>query len=165
MADYSVEVDHAGAMSVTAGLLGLDGMDTTVHVPETVRTEATVHVPETVRTDATVHVPGTVRTDATVHVPEPVNVASTVDVRPLAVDQCLRIQLAPLPPTRVRTPWEQRFALRVLGVEWFSATISGESSTYVEPAPRHPVVAPADTPGPSAAAPGDRGIVLRLGGP
>ncbi len=132
MADYSVEVDHAGAIGVTSTLLGLDHMDTTVHVPETVKGDTTVHVPETVKGDATVHVP------------EPVQFDSSLDVKPVAVDQCLRIELAPLPPTVLRSPWEQRVAVSLLGIELFALTLSGEARTYVEPARREPLLVDAD---------------------
>ncbi|MFL6240384.1 MAG: hypothetical protein ACJ735_12920 [Actinomycetes bacterium] len=125
MAEY--DLVHSGSIDST--LHGLDQIDAKVHVPEVVKSDATVHVPEVVKGDATMHVP------------EPVTIDSSVDVKPMAVDSCVRVVLGPVPPTRIRTPWEQRVAVNILGVELFSVSLGGEASTYIDPVRAQPVVA------------------------
>ena len=53
------------------------------------------------------------------------------DVKPLAVDQCLRISFGPLPPTSVRQPYQQRVGFTLFGVEVFGFTIEGEGRLLV----------------------------------
>ena len=59
-----------------------------------------------------------------------------MDLEPVAVDSCVRIELAPVAPTVVRSPWEQRVGFSLFGVELAAISWCGESTTYVEPAAR-----------------------------
>ena len=63
-----------------------------------------------------------------------------VDVRPVAVDSCVRLELAPPPATEVSTPYEQQWSWSVLGLEVFAVTVRGRTSTHVRPVPGGPVV-------------------------
>jgi hypothetical protein len=111
----------------TVNLTGLDN----------VKLDAKVSVPETVKTDSklTLSVPDTVKTDSkfTLSVPEPVKTETRadIDLKPLALDQCLRISLAPLPATCIRFPNEQRIGLSLFGVEIFGVSLQGESQVVV----------------------------------
>jgi hypothetical protein len=67
---------------------------------------------------------------------EPVTTTSTVNLEPVAVDSCLRLELGSPPPTDVHTPYEQRWALEVLGVELLALKVSGETTMSVRPAGR-----------------------------
>jgi hypothetical protein len=68
----------------------------------------------------------------------PITTRSTVDLAPVALDQCVRVELGAVPPTEVCTPYEQRFGLTVLGVELFAWVLSGETTTTLRPARKQP---------------------------
>jgi len=84
-------------------------------------------------------VPDPIRTDAT----------SVLDLRPIALDVCMRTGQASLPPTHVCEPYNHRLAFTLLGIEVFGVAWSGESQTIVEDRPGRPMVAWGDvTPAP-----------------
>jgi len=66
--------------------------------------------------------------------------SSTVDVKPLAMDVCVRSGPAPLPPTHICEPYRHHIGLTLLGVEVIGLAWSGESQTIVDDRPRRPVV-------------------------
>lgn len=154
MADYSIEV-HNGAVAVDSDV-HLSGLDD-------VRTSTTIAGETTLHSDSSL----TANTDARLSV-EPVELASTatvgVDLQPVAVDTCLRIELAPPPPTVVRTPWTSRLGFTWLGVEVLAVSVSGEVRTHVEPAPRTPqTLGTVERHGHEAAPPLTTGVTVRLG--
>lgn len=65
---------------------------------------------------------------------------SSLDLKPVAVDSCVRLELAPPPPTEVHTPYEQVWAWSVLGLELFAVSVRGSTSTHVRPEHSGPVV-------------------------
>lgn len=67
--------------------------------------------------------PLTVTTDATT--------ASSIDLKPVAVDSCQTIRIAPLPPVRLEQPWSQHFGITFLGVELFGFNTSGRFETLM----------------------------------
>jgi hypothetical protein len=81
-----------------------------------------------------------IRTDAT----------STLDLKPLALDVCLRTGEASIPPTHICEPYHHRIGLTLLGIELFGVVWSGQNQRivddrrsrpttvwgHVEPAPR-----------------------------
>jgi hypothetical protein len=80
---------------------------------------------------------GGAKIDSDSHVTlEPLTTTSTVDLKPVTVDACVRLELGTLPATDVHTPYEQRWAVEFLGVELFALKVSGETTTSVRPAPR-----------------------------
>jgi hypothetical protein len=72
-----------------------------------------------------------VRTDSKVVTDS--RVASSVDLAPVAVDSCVRVELGALPPTEIHTPWDQRLGLSILGVELFAWVLSGQTTTTLRP--------------------------------
>jgi len=65
---------------------------------------------------------------------------STVDVKPLAIDMCMRTGPAALPRTHICEPYHHRVGLTLLGVEVFGLAWSGESQTIVDDRLRGPAV-------------------------
>jgi hypothetical protein len=62
---------------------------------------------------------------------EPLSVSSDskslVDLKPVVVDSCQTIRLAPLPPIHMEQPYSQHFGFTYMGMELFGFTMSGTS--------------------------------------
>ena len=56
-----------------------------------------------------------------------VNTNSTIDLKPVAVDSCQTIKLAPPPPICVEQPYSQHFGFTFMGMELWGFNISGRS--------------------------------------
>jgi hypothetical protein len=129
MADYSVDVNNSGSVDVDSDV-HLDGLDN-------IKVDTTLHGGTTLNSESEV----TLHSDATARLTlDPLTTTSTIDLEPVAVDSCVRIELAPVAPTVVRSPWEQRVGISLFGVELAAISWCGESTTYVEPAPSRPLV-------------------------
>jgi len=175
MADFDIAYDP---ISLNFGPLSITGLDNIKFaVTQPIETALTLHVPETVKTDskATISVPDVVRGDAKVALsfPEPIRTESRaeLDLKPVALDQCLRLSLGPLPPTQVCLPNRQRIGFTLFGMEVFGVTLDGEARILVGDAPKAPhlVAAPSHHEPPYAAKAtvepglGGSGLVVRLG--
>lgn len=66
---------------------------------------------------------------------------STFDLKPIALDLCMRTGQASLPPTHVCEPYQHRLAFTMMGVEVFGIAVSGDSQTIVEDRGGRPMVA------------------------
>jgi hypothetical protein len=70
---------------------------------------------------------------------EPLSVTSDskseVDLKPVAVDSCTTIKLAPLPPSRIEQPYSQHFGFTFMGVELFGFNTSGRYDTLLNTPP------------------------------
>ena len=132
MADYSVDVNNHGTVGADVSIEGLD--DIAVDSTLTVRPLTSTVTLEPLNTTSTITLEPTTSN---------VTTASSVDfdLEPVTVDSCVRVELGPLPPTRVRSPWEQRIGMTVFGIEVLGLTWCGEAETYVEPVPRRPQIA------------------------
>ena len=128
MADYTFAQQISGSLLEDVDLKGLDGMKLDLGGGTT----STLAGGAKFDSDATLTVEP-VTTTSTIHL-DPVT--STVDLKPVAVDSCVRLELGPLPATDVHTPYEQRWALEVLGIELIALKVSGETTTSVRPARR-----------------------------
>jgi len=62
---------------------------------------------------------------------EPLSVTSDskslIDLKPVVVDSCQTIKLAPLPPIHMEQPYSQHFGITYMGMELFGFTMSGKS--------------------------------------
>lgn len=174
MADFDIAYDPISLNFGPLTIAGLDNIKFAVTQP--IETALTLHVPETVKTDskATISVPDVVRGDAKVALsfPEPIRTESRgeLDLKPVAIDQCLRLSLGPLPPTQVCLPNRQRIGFTLFGMEVFGVTLDGEARILVGDLPKAPHVVAAPAHGPPhaakpAAGPGHvgSGLVVRLG--
>jgi hypothetical protein len=141
MADYSINTNLSGAVNsdvtadVTSTLAGLDAMNLTLAGGTT----TTLAGENTVNTDSKVAL-APVTTTSSVDTTSKVDSASVIDLRPVALDSCVRLELAPPPPTEVCTPYEQQWSWSVLGLELLAVTVRGSTSTQVRPAHTDPVV-------------------------
>ena len=64
---------------------------------------------------------------------------SLIDLKPVVVDSCQTIRLAPLPPIHVEQPYRQHFAFTYMGMELFGFTMSGTSEMKLHtPRKHHP---------------------------
>ncbi len=74
---------------------------------------------------------------------EPLKVSSdstsAIDVKPLAIDSCQTLKLAPLPPIKLEQPYSQHFGITFMGMELWGFNVSGKSDTFLHspPKPRH----------------------------
>src|SRR4051794_8154182 len=57
---------------------------------------------------------------------------STLDLKPVAMDVCLRTGQASIPPTHICEPYHHRIGLTLLGIELFGLAWSGDSQTIVD---------------------------------
>jgi hypothetical protein len=63
---------------------------------------------------------------------------SAIDVKPLAIDACQTLKLAPLPPTCIDQPYQHHFGFTLMGVEMWGFNISGGSQMNLRsPEPCH----------------------------
>jgi len=145
MADFSVDTNiHGGPIGpvtgsgsviadVTSELAGLDNMKLTLAGGTT----TTLAGENTVHSDATLTLAPVTTTSSTT---SSVDTSSSLDLKPVAVDSCVRLELAPPPPTEICMPYGQTWSWSVLGLELFALSISGESSTHVRPQRPDPLV-------------------------
>ena len=71
---------------------------------------------------------------------EPLKVSSDstsqIDVKPLAIDSCQTLKLAPLPPIKMEQPYSQHFGVTFMGMELWGFNISGKSETFLHSPPK-----------------------------
>lgn len=145
MATYSIDTALSGSVNsdvtadVTSQLGGLDNMKLTLAGDNTVHTDSSVALAP-VTTTSTVESTSRLDSTSAVDTTSKVDSAAVVDLRPVAVDSCVRLELAPPPATEVSTPYEQQWSWSVLGLEVFAVTVRGRTSTHVRPVPGGPVV-------------------------
>lgn len=130
--DLSGTVNSDVAADVTLG--GLNDINVDSKLASDSKVVATVTGDGKLATDSKVKSDSSVSTDSRVAT------TSNVDLAPVAVDTCVRVELGPLPPTRFTTPWEQRFGVSILGLEVLAWTVSGCTATTVAPVVPEPVV-------------------------
>lgn len=144
MADYTLGQQISGSLlsDVDADLRlgGLDNididssvsgkLDSDIDAKVDAKLAGKVTTDSDVRTHSNVVSDGKLVTDS--------RVASSVDLAPVAVDSCIRVELGALPATQLHTPWEQRLGLSVFGVELFAWVLSGQTTSTLRPAPTAP---------------------------
>ena len=64
------------------------------------------------------------------------NSNSVIDLKPVAVDSCQTIKIAPLPPIRMEQPYSQHFGFTYMGMELFGFTTSGRYETLLNNPPK-----------------------------
>jgi len=150
MADFSVDSNvHGGPIGpvtgsvladVTSELTGVDNMKltlaggttTTLAGENTVNSNATLTLAP-VTSASTIDLRPVTTTSA-------VDTNASLDLKPVAVDSCVRLELAPPPATAISTPYETTWSLSVLGLELFALSVSGRTSTHVRPERPDPLV-------------------------
>jgi hypothetical protein len=127
-------------------LLGSDGstisIDTdldNIHIKEIapITVNSNIAVTKPIVTDSTSKSDSNAKMDLTI---EPLKVDSTsssaIDLKPVAVDSCQTIKLAPLPPIRIEQPYNQHFGITFMGVELWGFNMSGKSEMFLHSPPR-----------------------------
>lgn len=68
-----------------------------------------------------------------------IDTRSLIDVKPLAIDSCQTLKLAPLPPICMEQPYSQHFGFTWMGVELFGFNLSGKQDMFLTSPtkPRH----------------------------
>ncbi len=136
MADIDVNYDPITVNSgpVTVGINGLD--DIRIRYPDPIQTDSDVdaelrlRIPDPIQTDSKI------RLDSASELTTKSDVNANVDLQPVVLDQCLRLSLAPLPPTRICLPSRQRVSLSVFGVEVIGLALEGEARVDVTDLPK-----------------------------
>ena len=119
-----------------------------IHIKEIapVTVNSNIAVTKPIVTDSTSKSDSTAKVDLTVQplkvdlLVEPLKVdsnsTSAIDLKPVAVDSCQTIKLAPLPPIRVEQPYSQHFGITFMGVELWGFNMSGKSEMFLHSPPR-----------------------------
>lgn len=168
MADVEILYDpisiNSGPVSVAVTGLNDIKVDSKLAVTQPIETDSklTLAVPDTIKSDGKLafSIPEPIRTEA----------KAAIDLQPVVLDQCLRLSLGPLPPTRICLPNRQRIGFTVFGVEVLGLTLDGEAQMVVGEPPERTHVVAASTPQSAhhgaqpSATPGAGGLRVRLGG-
>jgi len=69
---------------------------------------------------------------------EPLKVSadSAIDLKPVAIDSCQTLKLAPLPPIKLEQPYSQHFGLTFMGMELWGINVSGRFDTSLHSPPK-----------------------------
>lgn len=136
MADIDVNYDPITVNSgpVTVGINGLD--DIRIRYPDPIQTDSDVDAALTLRIPDPIQTNSTVRLDSASEINTKSDVNASVDLQPVVLDQCFRLSLAPLPPTRICLPSRQRVSLSVFGIEVVGITLEGEARVDVTDLPK-----------------------------
>jgi hypothetical protein len=62
----------------------------------------------------------------------------SLDVKPIAVDLCMKMSMGSIPPVCIRQPYHHHFGITMFGVEVLGFTFSGESQTIIQDLPPRP---------------------------
>jgi hypothetical protein len=124
--------------STAGGAVHIDSDLDNIHIAEIapINATSTIKVPDPIVTKSSID------SDADIDLKvEPLEVKtdskSEIDFKPLAVDSCQTIKLAPLPPIRMEQPYSQHFGFTFMGVELFGFNTSGRYETLLNDPP-HP---------------------------
>jgi hypothetical protein len=136
MADIDVHYDPISVVSgpVSVEVKGLDDTKNKIELetpqPLKLETKSDLAVTQPIQTDSKFEY----------STPQPLKSESKseVDVKPLAVEQCLRISLAPLPPACIRFPMHQQIGFTLFGFEIVGLRFSGESQVLICESPKDP---------------------------
>lgn len=153
MADFTVDSTVFGGNTfvadVTSNLGGLEDMLLTLAggTTNTNNGENTVHgdaklTLEPVTTSSTVkaEVDSTLKSDSTLSSTSAVDTRSSLDLKPVAVDTCVRLELGAPPATEVCMPYEQQWSWSLLGLELFAICVRGSTTAHIRPEHHGPVV-------------------------
>jgi hypothetical protein len=61
---------------------------------------------------------------------------SEIDLKPVVLDSCTTVKLAPLPPICVEAPYSTHFGITYMGMEVWGINISGRNETFLHSPPK-----------------------------
>ncbi len=145
----SISIDDTIKLGSDGSTIHIDSDLDNIHLKEIapVTINSNLAVTQPVVTDSTSKSDSTASVDLKVEPldlkVEPLKVStdstSTIDVKPLAIDSCQTLKLAPLPPIKMEQPYSQHFGITFMGMELWGFNLSGKSDTFLHspPKPRH----------------------------
>lgn len=137
MADIEVSYDPISINSgpITVDVTGLNDIEATLTIPKPIEldTKLTLIVPDPIKTDSKWDSQSVIDTKSAIDSKSVIDTKSAIDLQPVAIDQCLRLSLAPLPATRICFPNRQRIGLTLFGVEVFGLTLDGDAEVVIGP--------------------------------
>lgn len=131
--DYTIKLGSDGST------IHVDSDLDNIHVKEIapVTINSNLAVTKPIVTDSTSKSDSTANIDLKV---EPLKVSSdstsAIDVKPLAIDSCQTLKLAPLPPIKLEQPYSQHFGITFMGMELWGFNVSGKSDTFLHSPPK-----------------------------
>jgi hypothetical protein len=125
--DVTYEPITINSGPVTVDVTGLNDINATLTIPQPIETDTTL----TLKTPDTFNTDNHLESTSSIDTKSAIDTTSAIDLRPVAIDQCLRLSLAPLPATHICYPNRQRIALSLFGVEVFGLTLEGEAQVVV----------------------------------
>lgn len=138
MADFDV---HYDPITVNSSPVTVNTTPVTVHLEGLDDVKLSLETPKPVESRSEFVFQQPFRTELSIPKPIVLDAKTALDVKPLALDQCLHVELGPLPPTCVRQPYRQHVGFTLFGVELFGVDLSGESQVLVSPMRNAPHVA------------------------
>lgn len=92
----------------------------------------TLSIPEPIQlnTNAELNSNSTINSDSEIRANTQSGIA--LDVRPLTLDVCMKLEFGKLPPTCVRQPYQHHFGVTLFGMEVLGFNLVGESRTIIE---------------------------------
>ena len=131
--DYTIKLGSDGS------IIHVDSDLDNIHLKEIapVTINSNVAVTQPIVTQSTSKSDSTASLDLKV---EPLQVSSdstsAIDVKPLAIDSCQTLKLAPLPAIKMEQPYSQHFGITFMGMELWGFNVSGKSETFLHSPPK-----------------------------
>jgi len=89
--------------------------------------------------------PQPLRTESSFTIPDPIVMQNTsnmgLDIRPMVMDFCFKIEFGRPPPTCIRQPYQHHFGITLFGVELLGFNLAGETRIVIEEPAKQPQVA------------------------
>ncbi|MEZ4702597.1 MAG: hypothetical protein R2834_19850 [Rhodothermales bacterium] len=146
MADYSLDVASHVDVANTGdkAFKTASGLEVSNKDGQPFKSDSTLRVPDPIKTESTFSIPDPIKTESTLSIPDPIKTESTaeIDLKPVALDQCLRIRLDPVPTTHLHQPYRQHIGFSLFGIEIFGIDLHGEMNAFIEGSDRKPHVVP-----------------------
>lgn len=144
----TVEITNSGTTNVNSNsvvdIVGLDDIDmrTELVLPQPLRTE------NESRNELAITEPIAIQSDSNsrteLAITEPIVSDSTsrmaLDVRPLVIDSCTRLEFGPIPPMHIHQPYHRHFGITLFGLEILGFNMSGEEQLIIQSLPDKPHV-------------------------
>jgi hypothetical protein len=136
--DVDMDVDADITSTNSMEIVGLDDIDMRMEMafPDPIRSEFAITQPVQMETDLDLN---TVMEIKPIVMTNNSNVG--LDVKPVQLDFCLKLDFGAPPPMCVRMPYSHHFGITLFGVELFGFNFSGESQTILDELPKRPQVA------------------------
>lgn len=133
--DISVDMDATIDSMNSMEIIGLDDINMRMElaVPDPIRTEG--------RNEFAITEPIRMENDLnSVMEIRPIQMANDIDldIRPVVMDLCFKLELGGPPPTSIRRPYSHHFGITLFGTEVVGFNLVGESRMIIEELPKKP---------------------------